>query len=181
MQFFNTTLFFILISLFPKAILAQTIPTGLSLDSIEVPGVGYYTTDTIYQSFHLYKPNSYDPLTSPLLFAIHGNGGSGAGTINNIINIAEQRKALVVGVNMILGLGFPTVLKANVPIYDDIDSAAGCSYVKPATEIFKMIYKHLLLRESRASIPSYLTGYSAGGQFVSRYMLFRQAYHDLFH
>lgn len=154
------------------------IPSGLSLDSLEIPGVAFLTNDTVFQSFHLYKPSTYDPLTSPMLFAIHGNGGSGAGTINNIIDIAERRQALVVGVNMILGLGFPTVLHSNLPTYYDQDSISGCRYLRPATEIFKKIYRHLLLRESRPSIPCYLTGYSAGGQFVSRYMLFRQAYPD---
>lgn len=42
----------------------------------------------------------------------------------------------------------------------------------------KQVYRFLLAREGRTSIPTYLCGFSAGGQTVTRYMLARAAFPD---
>ena len=44
--------------------------------------------------------------------------------------------------------------------------------------VFKQIYRHVLARENRDSIPVYFTGFSAGAQCVTRYMLVRQFFPD---
>ena len=157
---------------------AQTIPTGISTDSIHIKEIlETYPYNTLM--FYYYKPVSYDPLTSPLLFAIHGDGDNGLGSISVLENIAERRKALVIAPDVGAGEFYP-----NVPEYNFSDSRVppnpffGCEGNGPMSEVFKKVYQHILLRENRTTMPSYLIGFSAGGQFVTRYMLLRQAYPD---
>ncbi len=157
---------------------AQTIPTGISTDSIHIKEIlETYPYNTLM--FYYYKPVSYDPLTSPLLFAIHGDGDNGLGSISVLENIAERRKALVIAPDVGAGEFYP-----NVPEYNFSDSIVppnpffGCEGNGPMSEVFKKVYQHILLRENRTTMPSYLIGFSAGGQFVTRYMLLRQAYPD---
>lgn len=153
---------------------AQTIPTGLSADSIYAKEI-YSTNNTL--EFFYYKPVSYDPLTSPLLFAIHGDGDNGTGSLGVLENMAERRKALVIAPNV--GAGN---FRNGEPVYNFWDTLsqpnADCESNGPTSEVFKQVYRHILAREKRASMPTYLIGFSAGGQFVTRYMLLRQAYPD---
>jgi hypothetical protein len=53
-----------------------------------------------------------------------------------------------------------------------------CDYRLPGTIVMRRVYSYLTAREGRTFIPCYLSGFSAGGQWVSRYMLIRQAYPD---
>jgi PKD repeat protein len=119
----------------------------------------------IYNIYY-YKPLHYDPLTSPILFGIHGLGGNGNGTIGTLQAIADRRNALIVAPTMHVDWCY-----VNDMLYDSI---SGCYQVLWLTEEFKQIYRHVLQRENRDSIPSYLIGFSAGGQFTTRYMLVRQ-------
>ncbi|MBI4929652.1 MAG: PKD domain-containing protein, partial [Bacteroidetes bacterium] len=98
---------------------------------------------------------------------IHGLGGSGA-SISDLQNIADKRKALLVGLTMDIHNDWPYA-------YTRTDS---CWYFYWYVPVIKHLYKHIILRESRNSIPVYLTGFSAGGQFVTRYMLIRQGIPD---
>lgn len=169
----------ILVLLFSSSLKAQgPYQKGVvSIDSIYFAGLQVDPNDTVSQSFHIYKPNSYDTINSPFLIAFHGQGGSGAKTINNLFTIAERRKALVIGVNRLAGSGFQAILNLGEPTYDDYDTS-GCILIKPASEVLKLIYQYVMKRENRINVPCYMTGFSAGGQFVTRYMLFRQAYPD---
>ncbi len=162
---FGVTLFF--------SVYSQTIPIGISLDSIKL---NLYQESSIndyesFQRFYYYKPATYNSLTSPILFAVHGDGGDGLSPLNDLIDIAERRSALIISFHMI-------VFNTNEPVDRVMDSLRSLIYHYPATFIFKDVYKHVLFRENRINISSYLIGFSAGGQFVSRYMLFRQAYRD---
>jgi PKD repeat protein len=158
---------------------AQTIPTGISTDSIFFKEIfNAYPNNVL--PFYYYKPISYDSLTSPLLFAIHGDGDNGLGSISALENIAESRKALIIAPNV----GNTGGWRFNEPVYATPDTIVPpnpfyeCLEIGPATEIFKQIYQHILMRENRTAMSSYLIGFSAGGQYVSRYMLLRQAYPD---
>jgi|GEM_PF-2986755 len=160
-----------------SVILAQIIPFGSSRDSIPIPEIFYYPNE---QGFDLYKPINYDPLTSPIWFVMHGQGGTGAGTINNLMSIANRRNALMVGLSL---MGPGTTMQHQNAIVPCADTNAGpnyviCIYSLPGTVVLKRVYNYLRSRENRNSIPCYLSGFSAGGQFVSRYMLMRQAYPD---
>jgi hypothetical protein len=156
---------------------AQVIPYGLSKDSITIPEIFNLPND---QSFYLYKPLSYDSLNSPIWFVIHGTGGTGAGTINNLSDIAERRGALMVGLT--LGAG-GTTMSHQTSLIHSLDTNPSptsivCSYRLPGTIVMRRVYNYLTAREGRTFIPCYLSGFSAGGQWVSRYMLIRQAYPD---
>lgn len=155
---------------------AQTIPYGLSLDSIEVYD-GYYHKGPIYQSFHLYKPSTYNNQSS-ILFIMHGQGGNGATSIGFIDSIAERRSALIIAPNFAFS-GFSVSMREQSAQYTTLDSLSGyCNTLKPVTPTIRDIYNHILIRENKASVDVRMIGFSAGGQFVSRYMLWRQLYPD---
>lgn len=156
---------------------AQTIPFGLSKDSVDIPEI--YDWPNL-QSFYLYKPLNYDSVSSPIWFVIHGTSGTGAGTIGNLSSIADRRGALMVGLTL---QGFGNTMSHQTSLIHALDtnpngSLLACVYRLPGSIILKKLYDYIRIRESRINIPSYLSGFSAGGQFVSRYMLIRQAYPD---
>jgi PKD repeat protein len=143
----------------------HTVPYGNSWDRMPLYGG---TKDVFY-----YKPLTYDSINSPILLAIHGQGSGGnpsdgASPRADLIDIADRRNALIVAPNMsgLWWMGLEAVADSNM----------GCKAWVPL--ILKEIYKHILTRENRDSIPVYLTGFSAGGQFVTRYMLIRQGILD---
>ncbi|HOZ30631.1 MAG TPA: PKD domain-containing protein [Bacteroidales bacterium] len=147
----------------------QTYSFGASNDSLIIeleencilPGGAYH--------FCIYKPINYDSLNSPILWYIHGSGGSGTEGLSILQETSERRNALIVSPTMHTGmLGWAYVSDAS---YDTI---TGCATILWSTQILKQIYRHILIRENRGSIPVYLTGFSQGGQFVTRYMLVRQ-------
>ena len=149
--------------------LSSIIPYGISLDFLEI---NTPPNTIIYEgTYHItyYKPTNYDSLTSPILWYVHGSGGSGAEGPAILTDIAERRNALIISPTMQNGtLGWAYVSNGY------IDTITGYSYVLWSTQIFKDIYRHVLQRENRNSIPVYLTGFSQGAQFVTRYMLVRQ-------
>lgn len=150
-------------------IFAQDIPYGTSVDSIivDVPENGQYYGDAY--NFHLYKPTNYDNVNSPILLYIHGSGGDGSEGINILSDIADRNKALIVSPTMHSGIGgWSYVITAYT------DTVTGIGYTFWSTAILKQIYRNILEREDRDSIPVYITGFSQGGQFVTRYMLVRQ-------
>lgn len=160
-----------------SSISAQTIPYGLTKDSIIISEIFEWPN---IQSFYLYKPPSYDLQTSPIWFVIHGTGGTGSGTISNLSSIADRRGALMVGLTL---QGFGNTMSHQTSLIHALDtnpngSLLACVYRLPGSIIIKKLYDYIRIRESRINIPSYLSGFSAGGQFVSRYMLIRQAYPD---
>jgi len=147
---------------------AQTIPYGTSIDSLVIitpPNTTLYEGSyTIYY----YKPLTYDSLSSPIVFYVHALNGTGAQYVN-FQTIADKRNALIIAPNMHIGTfghAYATEILA--------DSVSGCYHTMWMPEVFKQIYRHVLQRENRDSVPSYLTGFSAGGQFTTRYMLMRQ-------
>lgn len=149
---------------------AQTpYPTGVTFDSIYIPEVNGNGPD--YYSFYCYKPLTYDSMASPLLIAIHGTGGNGAGTINNLIDIANRQNAMILAPNW--GGWSP-----QLGMLQYLDIISFCTRIVPYTHWIKHLYRNILVHESRQEIPTYLIGFSAGGQTVSRYMLVRQAYPD---
>ena len=171
----NLLLIQIILFLLPLKLKAQTsIPQGLSLDSVIIDE--FHTVYNV-QSFHCYKPISYDPATSPVIFAFHGSGGNGSIIIGDLMDIADRRHALIIAPNFPQS-GYSTVTHHQEPTYAYADTDRLCVFSGSSTEILNAIYKHVLLRENRTNIPSYLIGFSAGGQFVSRYVWLRQAYPD---
>jgi PKD repeat protein len=132
----------------------QSIPIGQSTETISMP-------DGLDWTIEYYKPLNYDSLTSPILFGIHGQGGSGADTRADLIDIANRRKALIIA---------PT-FQSSLWVY----AKSGDVWLP---NIFKEIYHHVLSRENRDTIWMHMIGFSAGGQCVSRYMLVRQAIPD---
>ncbi len=170
---------FLLLSLFLNVnkLFAQIpIPSGISLDTIYVKD---FLSKLSYQTFHLYKPSNYDPLTSPIMIVAHGSGGNGATVIANIDSLAYRRKALIIAPNFAGNSGgYWTILRHQEPVAVQVDTINSCSLLRPASLVIKQIYEHVLLRENRTNVPCYMIGFSAGGQWVSRYMLIRQAYPD---
>ncbi len=120
------------------------------------------TSDSLNHNIYYYKPANYDFLNSPILWGIHGTGGTGASERNNLRDIADKRKALIVGPTFNFGDGY----------------AMGYSNDILLPYIFKEIYQHVITKENRDSIWVYMIGFSAGGQCVTRYMLFRQSIQD---
>lgn len=152
----------------PVGLVSQVIPLGSSLDSLTIiTPPNTYIQEGKY-GIHYYKPVGYNSLNSPVLFYIHGTGGNG-GASADLQTIADRQNALIVAPTMHNGtLGHAYVTEA---LYNTV---TGCSELFWYTNVMKDIYRHVLARESRASIDAYLTGFSSGGQFVSRYMFIRQ-------
>ena len=90
------------------------IPTGISTDSIYIKEM--FDVYNVLR-FYYYKPVSYDSASSPLLFAIHGLNGNGLSPINDLQNIAERRKALIIAPDLGTG-GF----YGDHPEYSFLDS-----------------------------------------------------------
>ncbi len=155
---------------------SQTFPIGLSKDSLTIPELFSWE----YQSFYIYKPLNYDSISSPLWFVIHGTGGTGAGTIGNLSSIADRRGALMIGLTLD-GAGSTMVSQSSLIHSLDTNpnsSGAACVYRLSGSVVLKRVYDLIKSKENRNIIPSYLSGFSSGGQFVTRYMLIRQAYPD---
>lgn len=156
---------------------AQVIPYGLSKDSIVVPGI---MNSSKVQSYYQYKPLNYDSTSSPIWIVVHGDGGTGAGTINNLSTIADRRGALMVGLTM---HGAGTTMQTLTSLVSTTDSngfgqIVNCEYYFAGSVVLDKVYRRICYLESRDSINCYLSGFSSGAQFVTRYMLIRQAYPD---
>lgn len=155
---------------------AQTIPYGNSQDSINI--ILYEDLNTVLPDFsatfqypiYYYKPLNYDSLTSPIILFIHAQSGTGAQSAN-IQSIADSRNALIVA---------PTMNSNNqwAFLWDSKQDSNGCYHGYFIVNAITQIYNHVLQRENRLSVPVYLTGFSAGGQFTTRYMLLRQFIQD---
>ena len=150
---------------------AQKIPYGISSETLTIhssEGLGFTIREICY-----YKPSNYDSINSPILWALHGIGGDGYNTISVLQDIADKRNALIVA---------PTANYMNWATAFEVDVDTTCIYYANYLDwlpiVFKQIYKNVLNRENRALIHVYLTGFSAGGQCVTRYMLIRQAILD---
>lgn len=152
---------------------AQTIPFGISKDSIHISELTAPSQFDI-QSFYLYKPSSYTN-TSPIWFVIHGTGGSGDKSINNLATIADRRGALIVALTMD---GPGTTMISQTSLIHSFDTVQHCPFRYTGSLVMNKVYKYVSNRESRNNVPVYLSGFSAGGQFVHRYVLIRQAYPD---
>lgn len=146
----------------------QIIPMGSSIDSVSIKApTNTFILEGKY-GVHYYKPPTYNSLISPILFFIHGIGGDGAVGID-VKDLADRQGALIVAPTMHTGqLGWAYVAEALS------NTITTCNETYWYTQITKDIYRHVLSRESRTSMDTYLTGFSAGGQFVTRYMLIRQ-------
>ena len=170
--------FLLFFLLFENKIVSQIIPIGISQDSLLITTpANTYIIEGRY-GIHYYKPSNllkiqnikitYNPTTSPILFFIHGLGGNGSVSID-LKDLADRQNALIVAPTMHngqLGWAYATEVINN--------TTTTCQETYWYTQVTKDIYRHVLNRESRASIATYLTGFSAGGQFVTRYMLIRQ-------
>ena len=162
------SIYLLLFILLGNKIISQTIPIGISMDSVTIKSpANTYILEGKY-GVHYYKPSTYNPLTSPILFFIHGLGGNGTVSID-LKDLADRQNALIVAPTMHngqSGWAYATEILAN--------TFTNCYETYWYTQITKDIYRHVLNRESRTSIDTYLTGFSAGGQFTTRYMLIRQ-------
>jgi len=172
-------LLFVIGLLFMYKSFSQIIPYGTSTDSTSVIIYEDNHNDTLFPNFsppfsyqvYYYKPSNYDSLTSPIILFIHALNGTGAQSVN-IQAIADRRNALIVAPSMDGNTNWPYLLISL------IQDSIGCYHEYWMVNIITQIYNHVLQRENRTSVPVYLTGFSAGGQFVTRYMLLRQAIQD---
>jgi hypothetical protein len=156
---------------------AQNIPFGYSYDSVYIKESTNAVYDLSYQGYYIFKPNSYNPNTSKMTIIIHGSGGNGLDAISDFEEIAERRGVLMIGLSM-EGYGTTMRFQEAVTTYFDSLYCNFCTHFYSGTVVLKQIYQHILARENRTEIPSYLFGFSAGGQFVTRYVLQRQAFKD---
>lgn len=118
-------------------------------------------SDGLMWQIYYYKPPGYNEINSPIIFGVHGQNSTGMSQINDLINIADRRNALIVA-----------------PTFQSSQWVNAMSNSVWLPQIFKEIYRNVLTRESRDSIWVHLIGFSAGAQCVSRYMLVRQAIPD---
>ncbi|MBA3704948.1 MAG: T9SS type A sorting domain-containing protein [Bacteroidetes bacterium] len=144
---------------------AQIIPVGSSVDSVSITTPSNTSFIGGRYGVHYYKPLAYNSSTSSILFFIHGLGGNGSASVD-LQAMADRQNALIVAPTMKGDWAYVTESYSN--------NITGCTEIFWSTQTLKSIYRHVLSREARASINSYLTGFSAGGQFVTRYMLIRQ-------
>src|SRR5688572_15736653 len=139
-------IFFIILISFFFSVNGQTpIPYGLSLDSISMQE---FRTFNKIQSFHCYKPSTYNQFSSTILFAIHGSGGDGMSAINDLIDIAERRSAIIIAPNYPQS-GFKTLMRHHDALFALFDTLVPCVNYGSSTVIFNKIYRHVLERENR--------------------------------
>ncbi len=146
---------------------AQIIPDSTTTEVVNYYGDGGYNAKTVWY----YKPWNYDS-TSPILWVMHGLGGSGEQATNWVKNIANKRKALIVA---------PDATYMDWAYSYEFGSDTSCAnayFFLSLPQVFKQLYRHVLQREGRDSMDVYFTGFSAGGQAVTRYMLARQIFPD---
>jgi PKD repeat protein len=148
------------------------VPYGYSIDSISILDTyKYWVFGPKKYEVYYYKPNTYNSQTSPILIYLHGTGGSGQSS-SVLEDIADRQNALIVAPS------FPSDWGDNYQ-YAQIDYIENnCYYFTWLPVFIKQIYQDILSKENRTFIPTYLTGFSAGGQSVARYMLVRQALRD---
>ncbi|MBI4930660.1 MAG: PKD domain-containing protein, partial [Bacteroidetes bacterium] len=109
---------------------------------------------------------------------IHALNGIGAQYIN-VQSIADRRNALIVSPTPPLNFAITTWTGAYDYVADTMTCGTGIHLIHIwLPHVFKQIYRHVLARENRDSIPVYFTGFSAGAQCVTRYMLVRQFFPD---
>ncbi|MBI4647010.1 MAG: PKD domain-containing protein [Bacteroidia bacterium] len=144
---------FIILCFFSSTVFCQVIPYGQSVETLPIPGD--YTWTVGY-----YKPLNYDSLQSEIILYCHGQGGNANEGYTLLYEIADRRKALIIS---------PTA-----PTAPWITAKSK----KWLPELFKFLYRHILLRENRDTINVRLIGFSAGGQCVTRYMLIKQGIAD---
>jgi PKD repeat protein len=153
--------------------------SSYTLDSAFIPDIHETTIfgrDYNYRLFYVYKPANYNPLTSPILFGCYATGSNGLDVAGALQTMADARGAMVIATHLAVGI--------NEPRFSTIDTlfgnypTGGWGRIYPASLVYKHIYRKVLKEEGRDSIPCYMIGFSAGGQFVSRYMYWRQSYPD---
>lgn len=149
-------------------VMGQTIPFGESTDTI-INGDG-----NIYPIVY-YKPINYDSINGTMILYNHGSGGSGYAYID-LKDIADRHQCLVVAPSMSNGEPATGYTKLDTIMYNVRDYRI--SKIWWSSFLYKKIYRHVLSREHRDTIWTYFTGFSAGGQSVTRHMLIRQAEPD---
>jgi len=143
-----------------SATYSQPIPYGNSVGSIT-------TSDGIVYDLSFYKPANYDSTSSPLLWAIFGVG------VNPMRVMADNRGALLlVTSGLTAGAGITEIDTIITPSGND------SIIIHWVPKTFKDIYRHIIARENRDTMWVHLTGFSLGGQTITRYMLLRQAFPD---
>jgi len=170
--------FYIIVSIIlMNNLFVQPIPYGISSDTSLFIGKNKWNgIDTIPFQIYYYMPMGYDSISSPILLAIHGTGANGTSPINDLMDIADRRNALIVAPCVDSWISQTGVLySVGIP---PPNCSLSCDYVYWFPEVFKSIYRHVLSRINRANVPVYLIGFSAGGQLVTRYMLVRQVVLD---
>ena len=174
------SIFALCVYILSQNIWAQSIPFGTSIDSISLNGT--YEGPLLYSSkleVYYYKPTGYNSVNSPVLWYIPGSGGATGAESANLHNIADRRNALIISPTPPLNSFITSWEGAYDHIVDTLECTANSGQAHVwLPDIFKQIYRHVLTRESRDSIPVYFTGFSAGAQCVTRYMLVRQFFPD---
>lgn len=149
---------------------AQTIPVGNSQDSVAVYDeykVWTYGPDNF--DLYYYKPATYDSINSPILLAIHGLGADGNSPRASLTAMADRQNALIIA---------PTMKNLWMYGYEGYGDSNNCTNFTWYPSLIKQMYRHVLNRENRDTVPVHMIGFSAGGQFVTRYMLIRQGMLD---
>ena len=147
----------------------QSYPLGISMDSVTILSKSVYSipSENVFH-FMVYKPVTYDS-TSALLIGIHGSGDNGTHTISRLQSMADRRNCLLVA---------PSYFGVQSALINWPDTIAGVGVLDATSIIMKEMYDQIKRKEVRDSISTYMIGFSAGGQFVSRYLLTRQLYND---
>jgi hypothetical protein len=154
------------------------IPIGFSSEFIPIESLlRPSSTGNFKQLVKYYKPSNYNPSTSPLVFVNHGIGGTGFTAVSSFQDIADRRGALLVGLYFDSAGVTMSHQGAFVSLNLDTNNTI-CTVTYSPTEVLKTIYRRILEHENRTEMPSYMIGFSAGGQFANRYNVHRQIYPD---
>ena len=155
--------------------ISQTYPIGFSIDSVSISEYRPHNHNSFnhYFLFRIYVPANYDSVSSPLLIGIHGSGDDGSHTILRLRDIGDRRNAVVIAPYM----GSADIrLDETTSIY--LDTLDWCTPLIPGSIPMRSLYKRINQQLNRTNVPTYMIGFSAGAQFVSRYFLTRQNFRD---
>ena len=175
-SFFTLCIFIFLISCKKSEITFTSNQTPILISEIQVgSGVFLYPFRDIEIEVYYYIPSNYNN-ESKIIFAMHGGGRDAEGMRNSMISSANQSNHIIIApkidaINFSLGDQY---ILGNV--YEDGDNPSDETLNNEndwTFSVIELIFDSLISSLSLTNENYNIIGFSAGGQFVQRFILFK--------
>ena len=175
-SFFTLCIFIFLISCKKSEITFTSNQTPILISEIQVgSGVFLYPFRDIEIEVYYYIPSNYNN-ESKIIFAMHGGGRDAEGMRNSMISSANQSNHIIIApkidaINFSLGDQY---ILGNV--YEDGDNPSDETLNNEndwTFSVIELIFDSLITSLNLTNENYNIIGFSAGGQFVQRFILFK--------